>query len=78
MQAGATIVNDMNNADVILAVKEIPVEKLLPNKSYMFFSHTHKGQRHNMPSLKAVLDKVRLLPPNPTRCMRAYARAPAC
>ncbi|KCV71331.1 hypothetical protein H696_02276 [Fonticula alba] len=60
--AGATIVNDMNNADVILAVKEIPVEKLLPNKSYMFFSHTHKGQRHNMPSLKAVLDKkIRLM-----------------
>lgn len=24
----------------------------------MFFSHTHKAQKHNMPMLKAVLDKV--------------------
>jgi alpha-aminoadipic semialdehyde synthase len=54
--AGAEINPDLSTCDVILAVKEIPVELLLPNKKYLFFSHTIKGQRYNMPMLKRLVD----------------------
>lgn len=30
---------------------------MIPDKTYFYFSHTHKGQRHNLPSLKALLAK---------------------
>jgi alpha-aminoadipic semialdehyde synthase len=54
--------DDLSKADIILGVKEVPVKDLIPNKTYMFFSHTHKGQKYNMPMLKAIMDKkIRLL-----------------
>jgi hypothetical protein len=31
---------------------------LQPNKTYLFFSHTHKGQSYNMPMLKDIVNKV--------------------
>ena len=40
-----------------MGVKEVPVDKLLQSKAYMFFSHTHKGQRHNLPLLRACMEK---------------------
>jgi alpha-aminoadipic semialdehyde synthase len=40
----------------------VPLPDLIPNKTYMFFSHTHKGQPYNMGLLKTVMDKkIRLL-----------------
>jgi alpha-aminoadipic semialdehyde synthase len=38
-------------------VKEVPIENILPNKTYFFFSHTIKAQDYNMPLLDAMLDK---------------------
>ena len=58
IQAGAKVVSDLSEADLILGVKEVPIAQLIPNKSYLFFSHTHKGQPYNMPMLDSVLDKV--------------------
>ena len=49
----------MSKADVIIGVKEVPMTDLIANKTYLFFSHTHKGQSHNMPMLSAIRDKVR-------------------
>ncbi|KAI9351101.1 Saccharopine dehydrogenase-domain-containing protein [Zopfochytrium polystomum] len=61
-EAGAVIQDDLSGADVILGVKEVPVEHLIPDKTYLFFSHTHKAQPYNMPLLKALLDKrIRLI-----------------
>lgn len=37
----------------------MPSNALLENKSYVFFSHTHKGNAGNMPMLQSILDKVR-------------------
>jgi len=51
-QSGALLSEDLSAADIILAVKEIPIELLLPQKTYLFFSHTIKGQDYNMPMLK--------------------------
>lgn len=44
------------DADVLFGVKEVPVENLIPNKSYFFFSHTIKKQPYNRKLLKAVLE----------------------
>lgn len=61
-RAGATIVESLQQADVIIGVKEVPEKDLLPEKTFMFFSHTHKGQPHNMPMLSSILErKIRLL-----------------
>ena len=58
LQAGALIKEDLSQADIILGIKEVPSDMLLAGKRYMFFSHTHKSQSHNMPMLKSILDKV--------------------
>lgn len=57
IQAGAILHHDLSSADVILAVKEVPIKDLLASKFYFYFSHTHKGQPRNMPMLKAILEK---------------------
>ncbi len=54
--AGAELGEDLSAAAVILGVKEVPLEKLLPAKAYMFFSHVSKGQAYNMPMLAQVLE----------------------
>ncbi|KAI8048729.1 Saccharopine dehydrogenase-domain-containing protein [Syncephalis plumigaleata] len=56
-KAGAIITEDLSQADVIFGIKEVPIEKLIPNKTYVIFSHTHKAQPYNMPTLQAFLDK---------------------
>ncbi len=55
-EAGATVQADLAPAKVILAIKEIPLELLQPGKTYLFFSHTIKGQPHNMPLLRRLLE----------------------
>lgn len=57
--AGAIIQEDLSVADIILGIKEVPVKDLIPGKTYVYFSHTHKGQAYNMPMLQDVLDKVK-------------------
>ncbi len=60
--AGACISADLDGCSVILGVKQVPVDRLLPGKTYMFFSHTIKGQEENMPLLDACLQRrVRLV-----------------
>ncbi len=54
--AGAGSCVGMADGDVILGVKEIPVEKILDNKTYVFFSHTIKGQKDNMPLLQRIIE----------------------
>jgi alpha-aminoadipic semialdehyde synthase len=56
-KAGAIVSKDLSEAKVIFGVKEIPPKKLLKNKTYMFFSHTIKGQSYNMPLLKKLLEQ---------------------
>ncbi|WP_299761209.1 NAD(P)-dependent oxidoreductase [uncultured Pontibacter sp.] len=48
---------DLSDCDVLMGVKEVPVELLVPNKTYLFFSHTIKKQPHNAKLLRAILDK---------------------
>lgn len=53
--AGIETVNDIYQNEIIIAVKEIPVKYLLPGKTYIFFSHTIKAQKYNMPMLKHLI-----------------------
>ncbi len=55
-EAGAEITDSMVPGDVIFGVKEIPKEKILDRKTYLFFSHTIKGQKDNMPMLQKIID----------------------
>jgi alpha-aminoadipic semialdehyde synthase len=54
--AGARLADDLSAADIVLGVKEIPLDRLAPGKTYAFFSHTIKGQPYNMPMLRRMLD----------------------
>ena len=54
---GFEVTSDLSDCDVLIGVKEVPVEALLPHKKYFFFSHTIKKQPYNRDLLKAVLDK---------------------
>lgn len=59
---GITVKADISNCDFFMGVKEVPVENLLENKSYLFFSHTIKKQAHNRKLLQTVLEKnIRLI-----------------
>ena len=42
-EVGAVIQEDMSECDVLFGVKEVPIENLIPNKTYFFFSHTIKA-----------------------------------
>lgn len=56
LNAGAQITKGMETGEVILGVKEIPVNKILNNKVYAFFSHTIKRQKENMLMLKKIME----------------------
>ncbi|WKK65890.1 NAD(P)-dependent oxidoreductase [Lutimonas zeaxanthinifaciens] len=56
-EKGIEVVDDVSSADVLLGVKEVPVEALIPNKKYFFFSHTIKEQPYNRDLLRAILEK---------------------
>lgn len=53
---GAVIDEDLSSCPVILGVKEMPLEFFQKNKAYLFFSHTIKGQKQNMPMLRKMMD----------------------
>ena len=56
LQAGAIVSAELADCPVIMGVKEIPPQKLLPKHTYIYFSHTIKGQRANMPGLKRLME----------------------
>ena len=60
ISAGATVQEDLSPAQLIVSVKQVPVEQLLPNKTYAFFSHTIKAQSDNMEMLDTILHRVNL------------------
>lgn len=57
INSGFEVSENMDDCDVLLGVKEVPVEALIPNKKYFFFSHTIKKQAYNRDLLQACIDK---------------------
>src|SRR5690625_2525275 len=59
---GVPLTDDVSSCDILLGVKEVPVEKLIPDKTYFFFSHTIKKQVYNQKLLQEILRKnIRLI-----------------
>ncbi len=54
---GIEVADDISDCDVLFGVKEVPLENLIPNKAYFFFSHTIKKQPYNRKLLQAILEK---------------------
>lgn len=54
---GITLQEDLHDCDVLMGVKEVPYDRLIPNKKYFFFSHTIKKQPHNKKLMKALIEK---------------------
>lgn len=54
---GVAVVDTVEDCDVLIGVKEVPINELIPNKKYIFFSHTFKEQPYNRDLLKAILAK---------------------
>ena len=54
---GLEVTNDISDCDVLIGVKEVPIEALIPNKKYFFFSHTIKKQSYNRVLIQAILTK---------------------
>jgi saccharopine dehydrogenase (NAD+, L-lysine-forming) len=59
---GIAVRENLSDCDLLLGVKEIPPHLLIPDKTYMIFSHTIKKQHHNKKLLRGVLEKnIRLI-----------------
>ncbi len=56
-QAGVILKEDLSEANLLLGIKEIPVDMLLPEKIYMFFSHTKKMQPYNQKLMHTMVAK---------------------
>lgn len=54
---GLTLQDNLSDCDILIGIKEVPTEQLVPAKKYLFFSHTIKKQPHNQKLIKALLSK---------------------
>jgi alanine dehydrogenase len=54
---GVIVAEDLSSCSIVLAVKEIPEDFFREERVYAFFSHTIKGQHHNMPMLKRMVER---------------------
>lgn len=53
---------DLSDCELLMGVKEVPIDQLIPHKTYCFFSHTIKKQAYNRKLLQAILEKnIRLV-----------------
>jgi saccharopine dehydrogenase (NAD+, L-lysine-forming) len=55
--AGVEVKEDLSDCDILLGIKEVPIEQLIPDKTYLFFSHTKKKQPHNQKLLQTIIKK---------------------
>src|SRR6185369_1377255 len=55
--AGVEVREQMDDCDILLGIKEVPYNKLIPGKTYLYFSHTKKLQEHNRQMFRTIIDK---------------------
>jgi saccharopine dehydrogenase (NAD+, L-lysine forming) len=59
---GIEVVQSIADCDILMGIKEVPVENLIEGKTYLFFSHTIKKQPYNKKLLQEILrKKIRLI-----------------
>ena len=57
LSQGVQMKKDVSGCDVLIGVKEVPVEDLIADKTYLYFSHTHKLQPYNRKLISTMIDK---------------------
>jgi len=57
VQAGIELNEDLSRCDVLFGIKEVPINMLIPGKTYLFFSHTRKKQPYNQAMFRAMIDQ---------------------
>ena len=57
LDQGVKIQEDLSDCDLIIGIKEVPLSFLIPEKKFLFFSHTIKKQPYNKNLLKEILRK---------------------
>lgn len=55
-RSGIVLQEDLTDCNLMLGIKEVPVNMLLAGKTYMFFSHTKKKQSYNQNLMHAMMD----------------------
>lgn len=56
------LTSNVKDCDILMGIKEVPIESLIDGKTYLFFSHTLKKQPYNRKLLQAALEKkIRLI-----------------
>jgi saccharopine dehydrogenase (NAD+, L-lysine forming) len=59
---GIQLSDNLSDCDLLMGIKEVPIDFLIPEKAYVFFSHTIKKQAHNRKLLQTILEKnIRLM-----------------
>lgn len=53
--AGIEVRDSLNDCDILLGIKEVPVQQIIPGKRYLFFSHTCKKQPYNQRLLQTII-----------------------
>ena len=54
---GVQVSDSVEDCDILLGVKEVPMDQLIPSKTYLFFSHTIKEQPYNQQLLKKIVER---------------------
>lgn len=57
VRSGLVVTDDISDCDILMGIKEVPVNMLIENKTYLFFSHTKKLQPANQSLLHAIVKK---------------------
>ncbi len=55
--AGVEVKEHLGECDVLMGIKEVPVDMLIAGKTYLFFSHTKKLQSYNQLLFQSVIEK---------------------
>lgn len=55
--AGVKVQEQMDDCDMLMGIKEVPVDQLIPRKTYLFFSHTRKKQPYNQQLFRTMIDR---------------------
>ena len=54
---GVELIEDLSHCDVLMGVKEVPLNMLIDDKIFLFFSHTIKKQPYNQKLLQTIIEK---------------------
>ncbi|WP_461631855.1 NAD(P)-dependent oxidoreductase [Labilibaculum euxinus] len=56
-EQGYFLTDDLRDCDILIGVKEVSIPTLIPNKTYLFFSHTAKQQPYNRELLQQIIKR---------------------